>query len=242
MTAIVIAIILISWNLNKRIREEARHYKQIGDTCGFYALVYAVSKVTDIDKKQVVKQLIMENIENGMSNVGEVFDIDLLQSIAKNYFPNVYTEVIEFGDASDLDKLLFNGEIIIFPHLHGNIPHYCVIEDVIGDEYVYRHNDFAEYERESKDVLLGKNKSLAQYGEFCWKHYYDKKVGFRFFDKLCTDKVQKLSDKELLLFFKRNRRKKKAKLYDSSSNINMANKVLTIAARSTITHQDIKLD
>lgn len=206
----------------------SRNYRQIGDTCGFYALVYAVSKVKNIDKKQTVKQLITESIEEGTSNVGEIFDIDILDRVAKRYFPDLCFEIVSCKTVEDVDAILMAGKTVVFPYLYSKIPHYCVIEGSSKAHYICRHGYFKSIQRMSKEELVNKNIALDEYTTFKWKDYYDQKVGSPVYDIIFNDKEQKWSDKELFTFLKQNRRKKKSLLYDSCTDVNLGSVLLAV--------------
>ena len=116
-------------------------YQQIGSTCGFYSLVYGISKVQKINRKKAVKKIIIDCINSGESFVGEIFDITLMEKISKNHFPDIKVEVVEINGTEDLDRLL-EDNYIVYTCNHNKTPHYCFLENKEKTKYIYRHGSF----------------------------------------------------------------------------------------------------
>lgn len=81
-------------------------YLQIGPTCGFYSLIYGINKVNTIKKKKAVRNIIKQSIESGKSYIGEIFDINTMEQIVKDYYPKVTSKVVAINEQSELDKYL----------------------------------------------------------------------------------------------------------------------------------------
>ena len=100
-------------------------YFQIGNTCGFYSLVYCLDKLVGIDNPpELIDRMVKECKDENITTVGEVFDIDNLLIIAKKYFPqNVEVLKIELRNEKDILNLLKNA-MLVFPVDSKGTPHY----------------------------------------------------------------------------------------------------------------------
>lgn len=100
-------------------------YIQIGNTCGFYSLVYCVDSLISLEQPtEVYKNMVQEAITSEKSNVGEAFDINYLADIGKKYFSNkVELTVIPIEKEADILTHLCNASLI-FPVDSKGTPHY----------------------------------------------------------------------------------------------------------------------
>ena len=119
---------------------------QIGYTCGLYCIIIADcilnKKNFNLD---IYYDFIKKCVDSSLTKVGEVFDITVLEKIAKSFMPNINIQIYDTKSVTDL-KILLENNIIIMPVVSGktNTPHY---------------------------TLMCKNKKYVQYNLFlCRKH------------------------------------------------------------------------
>lgn len=100
---------------------------QVGYTCGIYCLEIANSIIIDSPIKfDSYYNTIQNCIDKSYTKIGEVFDIDMLNTIACNFYPNIATKVCDITCVNDIDKLL-NNFILVMPILSEKTPHYIVL-------------------------------------------------------------------------------------------------------------------
>lgn len=116
-------------------------YRQIGPTCGFYALIYGISRVQHINKKKITRRIITECIDSEESYVGEIFDIEIMLKIIRKYFPQIKAKIVHISSIQDLDQQL-KKNYVIYPCNREGTPHYYFLEAGKKSKYVYRHMFF----------------------------------------------------------------------------------------------------
>lgn len=100
---------------------------QVGYTCGIYCLEIANSIIIDSPIKfDSYYNTIQNCIDKSYTKIGEVFDIDMLNTIACDFYPNIATKVCDITCVNDIDKLL-NNFILVMPVLSEKTPHYIVL-------------------------------------------------------------------------------------------------------------------
>lgn len=134
-------------------------YQQIGSTCGFYALVYGISRVRCINKRKTVRCWVMDSINCGDSYVGEIFDINKMYQMSKKCFSCVNIQIDKINGIDDLDEQLENN-FVIYPYNLNGKPHYCFLENKTKSKYIYRHFCFCRKRKIDKKDLYQKNKDL----------------------------------------------------------------------------------
>lgn len=142
--------------------------RQVGPTCGFYAVCYAVYKGNRIKLKSVSRKAVKWAINNGLSEIGEIFDIEIMQRITKEFFKKD-SKIVDFVP-EEIESLLKN-YYVIFPYQE-NTPHYCCIKKIKGNKvYAYNGNTNKFFActklKENKDELFSLNQNIA----FSWKKY-----------------------------------------------------------------------
>ena len=118
-------------------------YQQIGSTCGFYALIYAVSRVQHINKKKITRRIITDFINSEESFVGEIFDIEKMMEIIHKYFPKIKAQIVCINGIQDLNQQLENN-YVVYPCNYKGTPHYYFLEASGKSEYIYRHMFFCK--------------------------------------------------------------------------------------------------
>lgn len=203
-------------------------YLQIGSTCGFYALIFGISKIKRINKKKIVKRIIMDFVQNEDSYVGEIFDIEIMLDIINKYFSEIKAEIININGIEDLDKYLQNN-YVIYPCNHGGIPHYYFLEKNTKSKYIYRHVFFWKKYKLNKDEFYAQNSELGGIIEFVWKDYYDTQIkGWLRVCSIIANICEYSSDSQLYRVLKNAKNERREKLYDKKTPINMYNKILII--------------
>lgn len=150
-----------------------KRYMQIGDTCGFYSLVYAASKNLHINKKKMVRKIIMESIKGNDSYVGEIFDLNTMKKIGEHYFPELEIDIIPISSIDELDSLM-EEYYVVLPCLHGNIPHYVFLEGMEDENYLYRGCYYTVEKRKKQESFFQNNVGLSENSLFDWESYYCK--------------------------------------------------------------------
>lgn len=221
---VLILIVIITFYLIYKM-----YYQQIGSTCGFFALVYGISRVRCINKRKIVRCLVMDSINCGDSYVGEIFDVDKMYQISKKYFPSVNIQIVKINGIDDLDEQLENN-FVIYPYNSNGTPHYCFLENKTKSNYIYRHFCFCRKRKIDKKDLYQKNKELEDVPVFIWKTYYDQKKCFLTWFGFCSIK-KIISDFKLYRFLVENERQKKEKLYFKKTDVNMKGKIIIISRK-----------
>lgn len=100
-------------------------YIQIGNTCGFYSLVYCVDSLVSLEHpEEIYRNIVQDTIDSGKSNVGEAFNINYLADIGRKYFSNkVELTVMPIEKESDILTHLCDARLI-FPVDSKGTPHY----------------------------------------------------------------------------------------------------------------------
>ncbi|MBQ8518770.1 MAG: hypothetical protein IJ455_04065 [Agathobacter sp.] len=203
-------------------------YTQIGPTCGYYGLVYAIGKVKDINLKQEVRRIIKCSIDEDKSYVGEIFEINKLSEIAEKYFPDIDTSIKTFNGIEELDELLKN-HYLVYPVLRkslfgklGDTPHYYFIEEAKKGKYIYKTEIFKIRLTKKKSEMVEENVNLKQLDYFCWNCYYKKKRS------LFVSIAYYIADWNLYSFLNKQYKDKKKVLLNQYSKIDMAGKALAI--------------
>lgn len=199
-------------------------YVQKGPTCGFYALVYGISRVMPVRKNKMVKKIIMESIDSGISQIGEIFDIRVMLALAQKYFPKADVRLISINAISDIDAALKGGFVIMPGILYQGMPHYYFLEGSEGSEYICRHGDFSKKIMVEKEQIYLRHTELSTLKYFNWDDYLKKSNNRRIKDKIgvmllhpCLQiKLQKIENK------------KADKLKGRRSKLNMYKKALLI--------------
>lgn len=215
-------------------------YQQIGSTCGFYALVYGISKVatTKFHKKKEVREIIEKSIDCGYSHVGEIFDINIMEQIVRKNYSDVNVEVVELSNINDLDKYLVKN-YVIYPCMIKKVPHYVFLEKEKKTKYLYRHKCFAIPRKIDKEKFFQWHQNLEKEKTFKWSSYYMKKRGLWQKIFLLSERLLKItSDCELYKFLNDNEAKKRKELYDTETNVNMFGKILIISKSGHTSHQN----
>ena len=203
-------------------------YTQIGPTCGYYGLVYAIGKVKDINLKQEARRIIKCSINEDKSYVGEIFEINTLSEIAEKYFPDIDASVKAFSCVEELDVLV-KEYYLVYPVLKkswlgklGDTPHYYFIEDIDMEKYLYRTGIFKKNKYMKKSKMLEENINLKELEYFCWNCYYKKRRS------LVSVVASYIADWSLYSFLNKQYKDKKKVLLNQYSKIDMAGKVLAI--------------
>ena len=208
-----------------------KKYMQIGDTCGFYSLVYAASKMLHINKKKMVGKIIMESIEAKESYVGEIFDLNTMKKIGKHYFPELEIDIIPISSIDELDSLM-EEHYVVLPCLHGNIPHYVFLEGIEDENYLYRGCYYTVRKRKKQESFFQNNVGLSENSLFDWESYYDSrpKEVKDIFKSLLFSCALLLNDPKLYLFLRHNKRYKKDYLIHQvkCTKVDMAGRVVAI--------------
>lgn len=160
---IVIVIVLIAILVIYRLKR-ANKPRQVGPTCGFYALSYAVYKGDKKKLKSESRKAIKWAIKNHLSEIGEIFDIEIMQRIAKEFYnkESIITDFVP-KEMEALSKKYY----IIFPYQENN-PHFCCIEEIDGNKItVYDGQTDNILDTRNKEELYHKNKKIT----FSWKKY-----------------------------------------------------------------------
>lgn len=202
-------------------------FTQIGSTCGFYALVYGMSKVTEIKKRKVVRETILDSLNNGTSNVGEIFDICIFEQIRKKFFNECNCMVGEISCANDLDALLQN-YYIVFPILRGSTPHYVFLESFKNNKYIYREGIFSLKLCKKKQTLYNLHEKLKDKKWYMWSDYY-KRMPLN--KKICgfiLDRCIYVTNYKLFSALNKARKDKRDMLLNKKTKLNMSNVVFCI--------------
>lgn len=100
---------------------------QIGYTCGLYCIIIADcilnKKNFNLD---IYYDFIKKCVDSSLTKVGEVFDITVLEKIAKSFMPNINMQIYDTKSVTDL-KMLLENNIIIMPVVSCNTPHYTLM-------------------------------------------------------------------------------------------------------------------
>lgn len=220
-TAIIVSIIIL-------VVIKRHFYQQVGPTCGFFALVYAISRIELIKKKKVVREIIIDYVKNKKSNVGEIFDIYIMKEILDEYFPSVEANVVNIDGIESLDKYLEN-HYVIYPCNPSGTPHYYFVERYTKFHYVYCHNYFFFKRKMKKEVLFQQHIELEKVPVYRWNDYYQGKASI--IEKInlwYNDSMKFFADPKLYLFLRKIRKERKEGLYDKKTEINMYGKILVI--------------
>jgi hypothetical protein len=197
-------------------------YTQIGQTCGFYALVYALNqKDSTINKKELLKTMVVENIENRNSNIGEIFDIDIMFAIANHYFPDLGICIQEFQTIQDIQKIL-QKNFVVFPVCRGSTPHYFYLESVDKNKFVYRSDFFCVKLKKRKDKMLKAHEKLKEKHTYKWQEYCTGPT-FQF-----TKIVNRIGDAEFSKYLDEIYNQRREVLKNETEEINLYHKVLVI--------------
>lgn len=198
-------------------------YAQIGSTCGFYALVYALGqKDSTINKKTIVKKIIIESIENKNSNVGEIFDIDIMLAIANDYFPDYGISIQDFQTIQDIQKIL-QRNYVVFPVCRGTTPHYFFLESISRNKIVYRSDFFCIKLKKQKDKMLEKHEKLEENNTYKWEEYCTTNPT-TFFLKI----IFRIGDAEFSKYLDKIYHQRRETLKNETAEINLYHKVLVI--------------
>ncbi len=208
-------------------------YQQIGPTCGFYALIYGVSKVQPIKKKKITRKIITDFINSEESYVGEIFDIDKMLDIVRRYFPEVKAKILCIHGVADLDQQLKNN-YVVYPCNHDGIPHYCFLEANEGSEYLCRETIFLRKFKIDKQELYLKNCNLSELPEFVWSDYFDREKKVLTIKEKVSLILQVISDCVLYRRLQNVQRKRKDMLYDKRTKVNMCGKILVIPKNQSL--------
>ncbi len=201
-------------------------YQQIGPTCGFYTLIYGISKVQPIKKKKITRKIITDFINSEESYVGEIFDIDKMLDIVRRYFPEIKAKILCIHGVADLDQQLKNN-YVVYPCNHEGIPHYCFLEANEGSEYLCRETIFLRKFKIDRQELYLKNCNLSELPEFVWSDYFDTERKIFNIQNFCVI-FQVISDCVLFRRLQNIQRKRKGMLYDKRTRVNMCGKILVI--------------
>lgn len=202
-------------------------FTQIGPTCGFYALVYGMSKVTEIKKRKVVRTIIIDSLNNGTSNIGEIFDVCIFEEIRKKFFKESNCMVGEISCVNDLDALLQN-YYIVFPVLRLNTPHYVFLEGFKNNKYVYRDGMFAFKRCKNKQSLYGLHEELNNKNWYAWSIYYKHIPLIKRISGFILDICIYVTNYKLFTALKKVKKNKRDMLINKKSGLNMSNVVFCI--------------
>lgn len=203
-------------------------YQQIGSTCGFYALIYGVSKIQRINKKKITRRIIIDFINSEESYVGEIFDIETMLDIIQKYFPEIKAQIVPISGMQDLDQQLKNN-YVIYPCKYGKTPHYYFLEASEKSQYIYRHMVFWKKSKMDKEELYLQNSNLSELPEYIWKDYFDKEE--KGWNGICTkmgELFTYVSDRVLYKRLREAKEQRREMLYDKKSKVNMCGKILII--------------
>lgn len=99
---------------------------QIGKSCGIYSLEIVNGIINNIPvNTHSYYETIEKCIKKSFTKIGEVFDINMLNTIANEFYPNIKTEVRQLKSVSDIDIFL-NNYVLIMPIMN-TVPHYIVL-------------------------------------------------------------------------------------------------------------------
>ena len=101
------------------------NFIQIGNTCGFYSLVYCINSLIPLDHpEKILAEIVQNSIDSDESYVGEAFDIEYLVRIAEKYFSDiVHVSVCQINSEADIFTYLC-GARLLFPINSKSVPHY----------------------------------------------------------------------------------------------------------------------
>lgn len=203
-------------------------YQQIGSTCGFYALIYAVSRVQHINKKKVTRRIITDFINSEESFVGEIFDIEKMMEIIHKYFPEIKAQIVCINGIQDLNQQLENN-YVVYPCNYKGTPHYYFLEASRKSEYIYRHMFFWKRRRMGKEEFYFQHNNLNKVPEFVWKDYFDQEYkGLNRIYEVIWKIFTYVSDHVLYKTLDEAKKQRKDILYDKKTEINMWGKILII--------------
>ena len=149
--------------------------RQVGPTCGFYAVCYAVYKGDRKKLKSESRKAVEWAIKEGLSELGEIFDIEVMQQITKEFYKRE-SKIVDFVPEK-LESLL-EKYYVIFPY-QANVPHYCCIKKMSGNR-IYAYNGNADKifgsTKYKKNKLFPKNNAIGN--EYSWEEYVKKNSSF----------------------------------------------------------------
>lgn len=169
---------------------------QIGPTCGFYAISYALNLLgIRHNDHAMVAELLTGALKFGNCKVGEIFDVNLFPTFVSwtqaLTGSAVTCEVVEIEKYQDIDCKY--GEIIILPYVKKELPHYCVIKKITEDTVTINEGKSIFSKTLKKKELYEKHLMLPS--TFNWKTYAtNRKKETRFFIRKSSKTVYELEE------------------------------------------------
>lgn len=164
-------------------------FLQIGNTCGFYSLVYCIDSLIHLNQPEIYSQGIINKAkEDGLSYIGEVFDINQLAQTAEQYFSDFITaDAVPIKKESDILTLLCDSRLIFPVSLKGT-PHYISLTGLSGGK-IKCCSGGRLYLSSAKKLFIS-NRRISQH--YNWRRF---KTCSRF-DLFVTKYLMKLSQVE----------------------------------------------
>lgn len=161
-------------------------FKQIGNTCGFYSLGRCLYDLGALNApSKFIEKMVKECKSEGITQVGEVFDIERLAEIAKKYTSmdvlkkyiegepkEIEVSILPVESPNDISGAMKDNARVVFPISEAGVPHYVSLLS-LNDEKVTYSNHGTTLEEKSLSEMYKLNQKIGN--EYDWKNFESKK-------------------------------------------------------------------
>ena len=211
---------------------------QVGPTCGFYAVAYAVSRLQCTGIRSMVYKLLRASMNDALTNVGEIFDVNIFERL-EDYLNGISITVWSVNSKQQFERWVTRKDcIVIFPCMVNKVPHYRVCLPFDNTRYAIVDSIFLQKNFPTK--IVSKNSVFADFQMvatekvFSWSMFYDRRVCCNISQRIaCLLKnvnayfygvrIAHLTQKAIKL--------NRSELYNKETILNMKNQIVVISKK-----------